>query len=181
MFPVFKADIKRYIKSSGWKEKIYLFFEQGIWAIAVYRFGRWVRRVRIPIISHILKLIAFILFKIMEIVTGVSLPVSAQIGKGLYVGHFGTIILHSNVKMGKNCSIGPGVIIGTKGQGNQGTPVIGNDVYFGTGSKILGPVLIGDHVKVGANTVVIKDVPVGATVVGVPARIIQPASGESRS
>ena len=67
-----KADIKRYVKDPDSKKNIYVFFEQGLWAITVYRFGRWVRSIRIPVISHFLKIIAFLLFKFMEIVAGVS-------------------------------------------------------------------------------------------------------------
>lgn len=167
----FKFDLKRYqtLESKG----IYLFFEQGLWAIAVYRFGRWARDVKIPVVSWFLKLLAFLLFKQMEIMTGISLPASVEIGKGLYVGHFGGIILHSAVKIGENCSLGPGVLIGTKGGGNKGVPVIGNDVYIGVGAKILGGIKIGDRVKIGANAVVLSDIPDGATAVGIPARILK--------
>ena len=168
-----KADIKRYVKDPRTKENIYLIFEQGIWAVAVYRFGRWVRGARIPVISFLFKIVAFLLFKLTEIIAGISLPASADIGKGFYVGHFGGIILHSDVKMGENCSIGPGVLIGTRGLGNTGVPVIGNNVYIGSGAKILGGIKIGDNVKIGANTVVLSEVPDGATAAGVPAKIIK--------
>lgn len=167
MFSNLSSDIKRYGKFS-----LYLLFEQGIWAIIVYRFGRWIRSVNVPIISFILKLFAFLLFKIIEILTGVSVPASAQIGKGFYVGHFGNIILHSDVVMGENCSIGPGVLIGTRGLGKPGAPQIGDNVYIGVGAKILGKIKIGDNVRIGANAVVITDVPDNATVVGNPSRII---------
>ena len=168
-----KADIKRYVKDPRTKENIYLIFEQGIWAVAVYRFGRWVRGVRVPVISSLFKIVAFLLFKLTEIIAGISLPASADIGKGFYVGHFGGIILHSDVKMGENCSIGPGVLIGTRGLGNTGVPVIGNNVYIGSGAKILGGIKIGDNVKVGANAVVLSDIPDGATAAGIPAKIIK--------
>jgi len=134
MLDNFKADIKRYLRDSG---NIYLIFEQGLWAIAVYRFGRSVRKIRIPVVLQFLKLVAYLLFKFIEILTGISLPVSAEIGKGFYVGHFGGIILHSDVKIGENCSVGPGVVIGTRGLGHQGAPIIGNNVYIGVGAKIL--------------------------------------------
>ena len=171
MFPNLSADIERYIKEP--KDKIYLIFEQGVWAIVVYRFGRWTRTVKIPLVSLVLKIISFLLFKSIEIITGISLPVSVEIGKGLYIGHFGCIILHSNVKMGENCSIVTGITIGTRGLGNTGVPVIGDNVYIGVGAKILGGIKIGNNVKIGANAVVIDDVPDGATVVGIPAKIIK--------
>jgi len=175
MFENFKADVTRWRKTEGGFRKgdLYLLFEQGIWAVAVYRFGRWVRTVDLPVVSLILKLLAFVLFKLMEIVTGISLPASAEIGKGFYAGHFGPMILHSRVKMGENCSIGPGVVIGTRGQGNEGVPVIGNDVYIGVGAKVLGGITLGHHVRVGANAVVLKNVPDRATVAGIPAKVIR--------
>ncbi len=171
MFDNFTADINRYrsLDSRG----IYLLFEQGIWAIAVYRFGSDVKKSRIPVISFLLKLIAFLMFKLMEIMTGISLPASAKIGRGLYIGHFGGIILHSDVQIGENCSIGPGVVLGTRGGGNKGVPHLGNNVYIGVGAKVLGGVKIGNDVKIGANAVVLEDVPDGSTVAGIPARIIK--------
>jgi serine O-acetyltransferase len=173
MFPNFREDLGRYIRDPYDKRNVYLFFEQGLWAIAVYRFGRWVRTLRMPIVSFLLKVIAYFLFKLMEIASGISLPVSAEIGKGLYIGHFGPLILHSEVKMGKNCSLGPGIVIGTKGLGSQGVPVLGNNVYVGVGAKVLGAIKIGNNVKIGANAVVIHDVPDDATAVGIPARIVK--------
>ncbi len=168
----FKADCARYSTLLN-RNKLYIFFEQGIWAIGVYRFGRYVRRFRLPIIAQAFKGLAFLLFKLMEITTGISLPASAQIGKGFYVGHFGYIILHSDVVIGENCSIGPGVVIGTRGQGNKGAPVIGDNVYIGVGAKVLGAVKIGNNAKIGANAVVLSDIPDGATAVGIPAKIIK--------
>jgi len=177
MFPNLKCDIRRYknIRGGGlgFKDSLYLIFEQGVWAIVAYRFGRWVHSLRIPIVRMILKVIAFILFKITEILTGISLPASAQIGKGLYIGHFGGIIVHSLSKIGKNCSIGSGVVIGTRGLGNKGVPIIGDNVYIGVGAKVLGGIKIGNNVRIGANAVVLKDIPDNSTVVGIPAKIIK--------
>lgn len=172
MFANLKEDFKRYKKSESKKELFYFCFEQGVWAIVVYRFGRWVRGVRIPVVGFLLKLFAFLLFKMIEIMTAISLPHSVSIGKGLYVGHFGPIILHSDVVIGEDFSIGPGVVVGTRGLGSKGAPKIGNNVYIGVGAKVLGDIQLGNNVKVGANAVVVRDVPDGATVVGIPAKII---------
>ena len=168
MFSNLSVDLKRYGKFTP-----YLIFEQGIWAIVIYRFGSWVNGFKVPILRLIPKIIAFFLFKMIEMSTGISIPASAKIGKGFYIGHFGNIILHSDVTMGENCSIGPGVLIGTRGLGNQGAPQIGNNVYIGVGAKVLGNIKIGNNVKIGANAVVINDIPDNATVVGIPARVIE--------
>lgn len=166
-----KADFDRY-RAHSIKEKIYVFFEQGFWAVAVYRLGRWTTSIKIPILGFVLRFIAFLLFKSIEMTTGISIPASAKIGKGFYVGHFGSIILHSEVVMGEHCSIGPGVLIGTRGVGNKGVAVIGNNVYIGVGAKILGKITIGNNVKIGANAVVVSNIPDGATAVGIPAKIV---------
>src|SRR5882724_9156099 len=109
---------------------------------------------------------------------GVSLPAHARIGEGLYISHFGNIIVHPDTIMGERCSLSQGVTIGVLGGDGPGVPRIGSDVYIGAGAKILGPVTIGDGAIIGANAVVIDDVPAGATAVGVPARNI---SKEQRS
>lgn len=173
MFSNLRADINRCLSNPRDRKNIYLLFEQGIWAIVVYRFGCWVHDGQIPLISFFLKVFAFLLFKLIEMLTGISIPASARIGKGFYIGHFGGVILHSDVVLGERCSIGPGVVIGTRGLGREGVPVIGNNVYIGVGAKILGPVRIGNDVRIGANTVVLSNVPDGATVVGIPARIVE--------
>ncbi len=176
-YPMFKNlsfDIARYSKNKkmSFKEMVYLFFEQGIWCIAIYRFGRWAHDLKIPVVRLVLKIIAFFLFKLSEVLCGISIPASARIGKGFYVGHFGGIIVHSDAQLGENCSIGPGVVIGTRGLGGTGVPQIGNNVYIGVGAKVLGNIKIGNDVRIGANAVVINDVPDNATVVGIPARMI---------
>lgn len=173
MFPNLRADLKRYIRDPRDKKNIYLLFDQGLWAVIVCRYCQWARSIRIPIISIVLKLSAFLAFKLTEILAGISIPPGVKIGRGFYIGHFGGIVVHGNVKIGENCSIGTGVVIGTRGLGNKGVPVVGNNVYVGVGAKILGGITIGNNVKIGANAVVLKDVPDNCTVVGIPARIIK--------
>ena len=173
MFVNFKADIRRYMDALPGAGRIYIIFEQGLWAIAVYRFGHWAHGVRVPVVSLALKIIAFLFFKSIEMSAGISLPASCRIGRGVYIGHFGGIILHSDVQMGEGCSIGPGVLIGTRGMGKKGVPRLGHNVYVGVGAKILGNITIGNNVRIGANAVVLTDVPDNATVVGIPGRIIE--------
>lgn len=100
---------------------------------------------------------------------GIQIPVSTQIGPGLYVGHGIGIIINGKAKIGKNCNISQFLTIGS----NKGTPAtIGDNVYIGPNVCIVEDVKIGNNVKIGAGTVVINDVPDGATTVGNPNRII---------
>ena len=83
------------------------------------------------------------------------------------------MIIHPKASIGKNLSIGTGVIIGEKGVGYGGFPKIGNNVYIGVGAKVLGAIEIGNNVKIGANAVVIENIEDNATAVGVPAKVIK--------
>lgn len=173
MFPRLKKDIQRYVGTRFWlRQFVEILFTQGVWAIIVYRFGRWVHcSSRIPVLRQFFKILAFLEFKTIEITTGISIPFSADIGEGFYIGHFGGIILNGEVKIGKNCSIGAGVVVGTKGLGDGGVPIIGDNVYIGVGAKILGGIKIGDNARIGANAVVLTDIPDNATAVGIPAKV----------
>jgi len=175
MFSNIRADIKRYNEKNEFTPRIFfnLLFTQGLWAITVYRFGSWCSRLKLPIVSLFLKLIYFFLFKIVEITTGISISSNAQIGQGLYIGHFGGIFINEGAKIGENCTIAQGVTIGTLGLGKMGAPIIGDCVFIGSGAKVLGNIIIGNNVKIGANAVVIRNVPDNATAVGVPAKIVK--------
>jgi serine O-acetyltransferase len=109
-----------------------------------------------------------------EILTGIYLPAAADVGPGLYIGHFGGIVVGADVTMGSNCNISQGVTIGVSGFGDRrGSPVIGSHVYIAPGAKVSGRIRVGDYVTIGANAVVTKDVPDGAVVVGIPARVLR--------
>ena len=110
---------------------------------------------------------------------GIVLPASVRIGSGLYIGHFGGIIINRDAVIGRNCNLSPGVTIGQVNRGPKaGCPVIGDNVFIGHGVKILGRVAVGNGVAIGANCVVIDDVPENGVVVGVPGRVISNAGTE---
>jgi len=180
MFANIRADFGRYyryVEGANWKIRFrycfFFVFTQAIWAIVTYRYGAWCRKLKIPILGPLLRITYFFLNKFIEIITGISISSNAEIGKGLYIGHFGGIFIHPNTTLGENCNIGQGVTIGTLGLGKKGVPRIGNGVFIGAGAKVLGEIKIGDNVRIGANAVVLKDVPDNATVVGVPAKIVK--------
>jgi serine O-acetyltransferase len=145
---------------------------QGLWAMIVYRYGRW----RYGIATRWLRAPFSVLYKLLkvlaEILTGIDLPCEAQIGRRFRIDHFGGIVISGDAVLGEDCIVRNGVTIGLRHTRQRGSPVIGNRVDIGAGAKILGPIRIGDDVAIGANAVVIRDVPANSIAVGVPARIV---------
>jgi serine O-acetyltransferase len=137
----------------------------------VYRFGRWRYGVRPAILRKFFSLIYKILYKFIQIVTGIELPCEAEIGNNFIIDHFGGIVVSGYTKIGDNCRIRNGVVIGLKNVEEVGAPEIGNNVDIGAGAKVLGKIKIGNNVLIGANAVVICDVPDNSIAVGVPALI----------
>lgn len=104
---------------------------------------------------------------------GIEIPIGLNVGSGFYIGHFGGIVVGKNTKIGKNCNLSHGVTIGRINRGiNKGEPVIGDNVYIGPGAKLIGKIIIGDGSAIGANCVVLKNVPNNAVVVGIPGKVI---------
>jgi serine O-acetyltransferase len=118
-------------------------------------------------------IVYWLLFRLVETLTGVSLPKSAEIGPGLRVWHFGNIFIHPDARIGAHCTLRQGVTIGNRTEGGP-VPMIGDNVEFGAYAQVLGGVRIGNNCKIGAMALVLKDVPDGCTAVGAPARIIRP-------
>lgn len=174
------GDLKKYKRYSG-KSSIILFLtQQGLWALFVYRISNSIYNSKLPILLKKVLLIPAVFFqKLIELITGISLPYAAQIGKEFYIGHFGGIILNPGVVIGNNCNISQGVTIGISGKGNRrGVPRIGDNVYIGANAVVAGAIEIGDNVVIGANSLVLKNVPPDTTVVGVPARKINDSNSE---
>lgn len=98
---------------------------------------------------------------------GIDIPYNTCIGTGLYIGHFGGIVVSHHAHIGKNCNMNHGVTIGTTfGGKNPGTPEIGDNVYIGPGAYVIGGIQIGNSVAIGAKTVVVKSVSDNGVVVG---------------
>ena len=105
-----------------------------------------------------------------SVITGADIPINVQIAGGLLMPHPNGIVLHADVKIGANCLIFQQVTIGSKDDSKP--PIIGGRVDIGAGAKVLGEINIGNHAKIGANAVVLVDVPAGKSAVGVPAKIV---------
>jgi serine O-acetyltransferase len=102
-------------------------------------------------------------------VAGADIPLNCQIGGGLLLPHPNGVVVHPDAKIGPNCLLFQQVTIGDNG---RGAPVLMGHVDVGAGAKLLGPIIIGEHARIGANAVVTNDVPPQATVVGIPGRIL---------
>ncbi len=152
---------------------------QGVWVMAVYRFGRWRYGLGPAWLRRPFSALYRILKTMVEILTGIDLPCEAQVGRRFRIDHFGGIVISGDAVFGDDCIIRNGVTVGLRHTGHRGSPVIGNRVDIGAGAKILGPIRIGDDVAIGANAVVIKDVPANSIAVGVPAHTIRRRSEAS--
>ncbi|CAG0978701.1 serine O-acetyltransferase [Methylophilaceae bacterium] len=169
--PDWQVDLTRYPSSRP------LLKEQSLWAVWVYRFGRRVDRFKDSLWKRFMTGVYWLLFRIVETLLATSIPKSAWIGPGLRIWHFGSIFIHPDTIIGANCTLRQGVTIGNRHPGGA-VPVIGNDVEFGAYAQVLGGIRIGDGCKIGAMSVVLCDVPDGATAVGVPAVIVEKKTGD---
>jgi serine O-acetyltransferase len=169
MFPNLKYDFRRvYQKTSykGWARKVFIvLWSQGFQAILGYRMCRWLFLKHIPIIHMFIQ-------RAVEIMTGISIPPTARIGKGIMIEHFGGIVVNSGCVIGDFCTISHEVTIGNKRPGGK-APVIGNNVYICVGAKVLGDITIGDNCIIGANTVVMESIPASSIVAGIPGKVIK--------
>nr|WP_249798865.1 serine acetyltransferase [Caballeronia zhejiangensis] len=120
---------------------------------------------RVPVIPRLLKVLNRILFS-------TSIPPSVSVGRNVTFGYQGLgIVVHRHAVLGNDIVISPNVVIG--GRGMPGAPVISDEVLIGAGACVLGPIKIGRGARIGANAVVLADVPDHVTVVGNPARIVR--------
>ncbi len=137
----------------------------GLHAIIFHRMANGLYRWRIPILPRALSQFA-------RHLTGIEIHPGAKIGKGLFIDHGMGVVIGETAEIGDNVTIFQGATLGGTGkEKGKRHPTLGNNVVLGAGAKVLGNIKVGDNVNIGANAVVIKDVPDSSTVVGVPGRI----------
>lgn len=143
----------------------------GFHALLAYRVSHWLRVRAVPILPRVLSQLA-------RWLTGVEIHPSAKIGTGFFIDHGMGVVIGETAEIGDYVTLFQGVTLGGTGkERGKRHPTLGNHVVVGAGAKILGGITIGDNVKIGANSVVLKNVPANSTVIGVPARVIK-AQGE---
>ena len=134
----------------------------------IYRAQAWLKAHHVPLLPALCRQLTMTL-------AGVSVGDRVSIGPGLLINH-GHVVIDGLVSIGPECSIAPFVTIGLNTGGPDASligPTIGKFVFIGTGAKVLGPITIGDNARIGANAVVLSDVPPAHTAVGAPARTIE--------
>ncbi len=142
----------------------------GLQAIWVHRISNWIWKKGF-------KTFARFLSQIGRFFTGVEIHPAAKIGRGFFIDHGMGVVIGETAEIGNDVLIYQGVVLGGVSQEKiKRHPTIGNNVVIGAGATLLGPIKVGKGVRVGAGSVVIKNVPDNATVVGVPGRIIMPAA-----
>ena len=173
LFTLIRSDYRRFVALGATRPVKTMLFCQGLWATFVYRVSHHLfYHTPFAPLRKLVRFLCHVARKGIEILTGISLPPECRIGKGLYIGHFGTIIISSMAVIGKNCNLSQGVTIGVSGRGDRrGAPTIGNRVYIAANAVVAGNISIGDDVVIGACTVVTSSVPPRAVVAGNPAQI----------
>jgi serine O-acetyltransferase len=168
----FQADLSRYYALGVSRREALL--NSAVWAIFWYRVGRAIYGAGCPSwIRPPLKLMHAAGALWFDAFLQMRLNVGAQIGPGLMIAHSGGVTLHPDVVIGKNCDLAHQVTIGSAGAGGRGVPKIGDSVYIGTGAVIIGPIYVGDRARIGANSLVNRDVQKETTVMGVPAVVFR--------
>ena len=145
----------------------------GFRALAIYRFGVWRMSINNKFMRAPFSILYRFLFRFARNRYGIELPYSAQIGNDVVIEHQHGIVIHGNAIIGNDTIIRQGVTIGNRyGSLPYEAPSIGNGVNIGAGAIILGKIMVGDNSSIGANSVVLHDVPANITVAGNPAKII---------
>ncbi len=113
--------------------------------------------------------------------TGIEIHPGATIGRRFFIDHGMGVVIGETAEIGDDCTLYHGVTLGgTSWNKGKRHPTLGTGVVIGAGAKVLGPILIGDHAKIGSNAVVVKAVPPGATAVGIPARVVEAQESNGR-
>jgi serine acetyltransferase len=145
----------------------------GFRAVAVHRFGNWRMGIRNKFLRAPFSVVYRWFYRRVRNHYGIELPYTVELGRRVIIEHCGAIVIHGNTKIGDDCILRQGVTLGMRSlDRSKEAPELGERVDVGAGAKILGKVRIGDGVQIGANAVVLRDLPAGATAAGIPARIV---------
>jgi len=134
----------------------------GVQALLAHRLAHALIEAGVPLLPRVLAYVT-------RAVTGVEIHPAAEIGSEFFIDHGSGVVIGETAKIGSRVTLYQGVTLGGTGfQPGKRHPTLGDNVTVGSGAKLLGPIVVGDNAKIGANTVVVEDVPAAATVVGNP-------------
>lgn len=146
----------------------------GLHAILAHRVNHWLWKQRLFLLARFGSHLA-------RFLTGIEIHPGATIGRRFFIDHGMGIVIGETTEIGDDCSIYHGVTLGgTTWQKGKRHPTLERDVIIGAGAKVLGPITVGEGARIGSNAVVVKDVPPGATVVGVPGHVVTRRKAEDR-
>jgi serine O-acetyltransferase len=147
------------------------FFTRSVLGLAVFRFGAWALT-RGPLVRAVAMRVYGVVERFARWATGLHMHCTALVGEDLHLIHVeGPISIHPDVVLGDGVGLMHGVTIGLSPD-HEGAPILGDNVFVGTGAVILGPVIVGDGARIAANSLVLTDVPPRCLAIGVPARMI---------
>ena len=169
MINAIKSDLRavfdRDPAATSWFEVVFTY--AGFHAVLAYRISHWLKIHHVPFFPRFISQTA-------RILTGIEIHPSAKIGTGFFIDHGMGVVIGETSEIGNYVTLFQGVTLGGTGkERGKRHPTLGNHVVVGAGAKILGGITIGDNVKIGANSVVLKNVSANSTVIGVPARVIK--------
>lgn len=169
-FSLIRSDYRKYRKYGG-HFFVIVFFTQSFWAIFQYRIAHGVRNsITLQPFRGLFLLVMYLWQKVIEFLTGISIPAAVKIGHSFYIAHFGGVIFNSKSIIGDNCNFSQGVTIGVSGIGdNRGVPIIGDNIYVGANAAIVGKINVGDNVLIAACSLINSDVLPNSVMIGVPA------------
>lgn len=157
-------NIKR--KDAAIRSSIEVILYSSFWAMVFHRIAH-------KLYSHRMFFLARIISQLSRFLTGIEIHPGAKIGKDVFIDHGMGVVIGETAEVGNNVTIYQGVTLGGTGKDiGKRHPTVGNNVMIGSGAKVLGPINIGDNSKIGAGSVVVKDVPPYSTVIGVPGKVV---------
>lgn len=170
----FREDFRRYVPPGGVKTlsgKLRVMIDnEALWAIAVFRFGQYLREEAGPLVRALAKVPFAIAHRAVRLGLGVHLFPQTRIGPGLYIGHFGGVWISPFAQIGAHCNINHETTIGVAG--GRTAPVLEDRVWVGPNSTVSGPIRVQTGAVIGANSLVVANVAKDAVVLGVPARAV---------
>ncbi|HLB94793.1 MAG TPA: serine O-acetyltransferase [Nitrospiria bacterium] len=169
MFELIKQDFQAIFErdpAATSKLEVWLTYS-GFHSILAHRAAHWLWKHRVPVIPRFISAVA-------RWLTGIEIHPAARIGRAFFIDHGMGVVIGETTEIGDHVTLFQGVTLGGTGkERGKRHPTLGSHVVVGAGAKVLGGIIVGDHVKIGANSVVLRSVPPHATVVGIPGKIIR--------